>query len=210
MVDEDGRCYLACRDNCGFECVNLEKFRLHAELFHGKRGRRPAHAQPPSPARHAKHHGDTKPYYGRSRAKTMFACQSCPVKFDDLVDLIEHKEKAHAASRSANSCPVCAKSYARKPTLWNHVKNIHGDRFRFKCPMCPMAFEKEKALVRHQQTKHVAGKITTCLHCPAKFVTAYERNVHVKAVHPAPSKRQAWNNMDVESESSSNFTGIPW
>lgn len=233
-VSKDGRWHFACRTKCGYKSSTFENFQMHAQTFHTSRKPTSSgwqHNTEPIPkVKLSRVYGEQKPYGGsratyaaqqycnqsynkkrNGKGKEVFTCGLCPLKFIDMVGLIEHRQETHVANRTGTNCPACNKFYATKLALWNHVKKFHSEAYRFECTMCPMAFEAQKELIHHQQMKHIAGKITGCLYCDAKFVTAYERNNHVKAVHSATKRKSSgWHQMDTDSDISSGFVGIPW
>lgn len=59
--------------------------------------------------------------------------------------------------------------------------------------MCPTRFGTGDQLHEHMEKNHTKGTITPCEQCDEKFVTAYERNNHMKGAHATPMTYSSWH-----------------
>ncbi|KAF9901977.1 hypothetical protein EC991_005439 [Linnemannia zychae] len=61
-------------------------------------------------------------------------------------------------------CSICKKFFKRTKSLNQHVKDLHGMKFRIDCDMCNESFTRLKSLERHNESKHSFIKFP-CVYC---------------------------------------------
>lgn len=79
-------------------------------------------------------------------------------------------------------CSVCAKSFAQKRTLWNHMLEAHPDLFC--CSECCAAFTTSEYLTQHKAQHQ---KVHVCTKCGLAFTNKSSLNRHRQQMHSGVS-----------------------
>ncbi|MPC46438.1 GDNF-inducible zinc finger protein 1 [Portunus trituberculatus] len=79
-------------------------------------------------------------------------------------------------------CSVCAKSFAQKRTLWNHMLEAHPDLFC--CSECCAAFTTSEYLTQHKAQHQ---KVHVCTKCGLAFTNKSSLNRHRQQTHSGVS-----------------------
>ncbi|KAI5636540.1 zinc-finger associated domain (zf-AD) domain-containing protein [Phthorimaea operculella] len=83
-------------------------------------------------------------------------CTECKMGFFKRRALLNHLASIHGIGEKKFVCPVCSKSFYRKPILNNHIK-LHLNKVKdkkFKCSVCPAEFSHRTLCKTHMELAH--------------------------------------------------------
>lgn len=110
----------------------------------------------------------------------IYKCENCLDKFTTLLDFAIHEEKCR---KNRFNCDYCSKTFVTASGLRLHIHNHHKSSLPFSCTVCPKGFNKRYELTLHRR-KHENNMQVGCPFCEKIFLSAYEKENHVKRRHP--------------------------
>ena len=79
------------------------------------------------------------------------------------------------------SCNQCAKQFASKPGLINHIKSIH-EGARYECKLCDQQYNIKSSLKKHVMSKHQGVKFS-CNECVYQATQKTHLRRHIQSYH---------------------------
>ena len=80
-------------------------------------------------------------------------------------------------------CPVCARTFARRGGLNQHVKHLHDKNPRYKCESCGKGFSVRSDYCDHMAV-HAGIKRNVCIVCNKRFTYTAALKAHASRCHP--------------------------
>ena len=105
-------------------------------------------------------------------------CDICGMSFDTFNKWRYHKQ-SHIKSNKRFLCPICTKSFLKKPLLQAHIKR-HSNKRDHICDSCGKVLKTQETLRRHKQT-HLKLKPLSCQHCGKGFTSSYNLKCHLRS-----------------------------
>lgn len=122
-------------------------------------------------------------------------------------------ENNQIGTEKVSKCNECGKILPNPESLWNHVREVHVERF--KCHLCDKGFYRKMKFKEHMANVHTKEFLFKCkvVGCGKEFRSRSNYRVHEKRAHPGEYENLSMNSnqqspLGVEEESSgSNQVG---
>lgn len=137
------------------------------------------------------------------RSKDKYVCNVCGEIFERAQVLSHHFRQKH--QKPALICNICGCPCVSETALTCHYKK-HEPK-AFSCDVCDAEYDNAVALNNHLKT-HTTTLLYACNKCGTGFSSTSEISVHLRTVHPTPSRRKnpVENSLEESGDSGEKIT----